>query len=205
MNPENYQPLPANYLDQIAPQNTSHHSFGNLPMPMRILAILVGALTVVLIAAVIINLANGTKDTDKLAARLVSVQTIVKDVADNNKIKSSSLRATNTDLKTYLVNTIRDIEPILKKDNLDINKLPKYLLNTADDNALTTRLEDARLNAVFDQTYAREMAYELGNILILMKKAHNQTSNGTLKSFLSGAMTNLEPTQESFAKFSAEY
>jgi predicted outer membrane protein len=204
MNPENSQPLQPDYLDQIAPQNTSGHSFNSLPMPMRILAILLGIFIVVLVAAVIINLTNGSKNTDKLAARLLMTQTIVKDAADNNKIKSSALRAINTDLKTYLVNTIRDIEPILKKDNVDINKLPSTLLNTSADTSLAERLEDARLNAVFDQTYAREMAYSLNNILSLMQKSYKQTGNSALKTFLDESMKNLQPTQESFADFNAE-
>lgn len=204
MNPENNQPVSVDYLDQIAPQNTSGRSFRNLPMPMRILALLIGALVIVLLAAIVMNLTSGTKNTDKLAARLIMTQTIVKDAADNNKIKSSALRAVNTDLKTYLVNTIRDIEPILKKENLDINKLPKNLLNTTADTQLASRLEDARLNAVFDQTYAREMAYSLSDILNLMQKSYKQTGNSNLKAFLSDAMKNLQPTQESFASFNAE-
>ena len=198
MYPENNQPLPSNYLDQIAPV-APKKSFLNLGKPILIGLIAIIVLTVICAVGLIVSISSSGKTTEKLAARLVTTKTIATDATDN--IKSSSLRAVNGELKTFLTNTIRDIEPLLAKENTDIKSLPETLLNTKTDKALATRLEDARLNVIFDRTYAREMAYELSNILNLMQQIYSKTGNSDLKTFLDDAENNLTPIQKQFADF----
>jgi len=198
MNPQENQPNPLDYLDQIAPA-ASKKRFFNLSGP-----VLMGAITfgiIILICAVLVTTStlSSSKTTAKLAARLVVVEKIAKD--STGKIKSSQLRAVNSELKTFLTNTIRDIEPLLASENTKIKDLPKSLLNTKADTDLINRLEDARLNAIFDRTYTREMAYELNNILNLMHEIYKNASSTSLKSFLDETYKNLTPIQEQFANF----
>lgn len=198
MNPQENQPNPLDYLDQIAP-TASKKRFFNLTGPVLMGAIAIGV--VILICAVFITAStlDGSKTTAKLAARLIVVEKIAKD--STSKIKSSQLRAVNSELKTFLTNTIRDIEPLLIKENTKIKDLPKSLLNTKADTDLTNRLEDARLNAIFDRTYTREMAYELSNVINLMQDINKNTNSASLKSFLEDTYKNLYPIQEQFADF----
>ena len=67
--------------------------------------------------------------------------------------------------------------------------------------ATEERLEDARLNAVFDRTYAREMEYQLATLLALMERVYSSTSSSSLKEYLEESYDNLEPLHEQFAAF----
>jgi hypothetical protein len=66
---------------------------------------------------------------------------------------------------------------------------------------MTTDLDNARLNAVYDRTYSREMAYKLATVLTLMQQIYESTNNKSLKNFLVNAYKNLEPTQKNFTDF----
>ena len=198
MNPQENQPNPIDYLDQISPTAPKRKLF-NLSGPKLLGAIGLGVILLICAVFITISTVNGSKTTEKLAARLVVIEEIAKD--STSKIKSSRLRAINSELKTFLTNTIRDIEPLLATENTKIKNLPKSLLNATSDTNLKSRLEDARLNAVFDRTYTREMAYELSNIQILMQNINKNTNNKNFKSFLSDSYMNLTPIQKQFADF----
>lgn len=193
------QPLSMDYLNKIAPVAPK----SKMPFSknqMILLGVLGGAIIIVMILAIALGGLGGTKKYEtQLAARLIGTETIAADAS--TKLKSSSLRALNSNLKIYLTNTNQGIIEPLKKDGIDATKLDKSILSDEAGADITTRLEDARLNAVYDRTYAREMAYRLSTILTLMAKIENSTSNKTLKTFLTEAVTNLEPTQKQFADF----
>lgn len=198
MNPNENQPTPIDYLDQIAPVAVKKRFF-NLTGPVLMGVIAIGLVILICAIYVTSSTISSSNTTTKLAARLVVTEKIAKD--STSKIKSSQLRAINSELKTFLTNTIRDVEPLLVKENTKIKDLPKSLLNSNADTELINRLEDARLNAIFDRTYTREMAYELNNILNLMTDINKKTNNTSLKSFLSDSYTNLVPIQKQFADF----
>lgn len=195
--PPQIPPLSTDYLDQIAPQPKRRFS---LDKKQWIILGGIGAVVVVLILAIIIgSMSSSTKPTETLAARLESTATVVDDAA--GKIKSSSLRALNSNLKIFLTNTIRDIKTPLQKDGVDINKLDKDVVKKESSDKMLATLEDARLNARYDRIYAVEMAYRLDTIVTLMQQIYKNTNNQALKTFLDSAYNNLEPTQKQFANF----
>lgn len=200
MNPDEQPQLPpltADYLDQIAPQPKS---ILNLSRKQWLVLGGLGIAVLVLILAIIIGILTGnTKPTEKLAARLESTNVVVDDAS--SKIKSSSLRALNSNLKIYLTNTIRDIEAPLKKSGVNIDKLDKSVVKSESSDEMLATLEDARLNARYDRIYATEMAYRLDTIVTLMQQIYKNTNNKDLKAFLDGAHSNLKPTQKQFANF----
>lgn len=196
--PPNYQaPLPTDYLDQIAPQHIKHGVPG-----FNIFGLVAVAIFVIIglsIATVIIS--GAPKNTEILAARLVAT----KDVAENatDKLRNTQLRAVNSNLKLLLTNTLRDIKPLLASVNVDIASLDSSAVAAESTEALSQTLEDARLNAVYDRTYAREMSYKLETILSLMKQTYSNTSNADLKKFLVESYDNLVKIQQTFADFNA--
>lgn len=189
-------PTPTDYLNQIAPQ---------APKPALSLAskpIMLGGIAIIVLLVIIIvlgSMTGGVKPTQQLAARLTTTADTV-DYATSN-IQSSALRALNSDIRIYLTNTIRDIDPILAKDNVKISSLDKKVLALESNTDMLARLEDARLNVDFDNTYAREMSYQLDMTLLLMKKIYTSTSSKSLKSFLEEAYVNLAPIQLQFSEF----
>ena len=192
---------PPEYLNQIAPQAPKKAGF--LPkQPLMLVAI--GAVIVIVITIVfmlISSLMTNTETTERLAARLITTASITDEATIN--IKSTQLRALNSELKIYLTNTIRDIEPLLTNDNIKIDSLDKKITESESSTEILAVLEDARLNATYDRTYAREMAYQLDTIRVLMNQIYDNTNDKELKSFLEGADSNLAPTQQQFADFNA--
>lgn len=193
----NPQTNPADYLSQISSHIPQKKNFLS---GRPILAVGIGAvILLIIIMAISSILSGGVKPTEQLAARLLSTETTATSATTN--IKSSGLRALNSDLKLYLTNTVRDITPLLTTDKINIKSLDKKVTAAESNTELLSTLEDARLNAVYDRTYAREMAYKLDTILTLMLQINNITKNKDLKSFLTNARTNLEPIQKQFADF----
>ena len=197
MNPNNQQ-TSLDYLNQISTSTSPKKPF------ILNKFVLLGAGAIILFIIIIIIgsfLSGGSKPIEQLAARLNATDSILSDATP--KVKSSQLRTFNSNLKIYLTNTIRDLTPILTKQKIDIKKLSPNI--TASENTTPTLaiLEDARLNVVYDRTYAREMSYKLTTVLALMNQILLSTTDTDLKTFLNSAITNLEPTQKQFADFNA--
>ncbi len=167
------------------------------------LAGIIGGVLLLLIIVSIVNSALGSsKDPiQRLAARLQTTATIASDA--QSKLKSTELRSLNSTLSINLTNTNRDIVSQLAKQNLSLKTLDKTIVASEDGSAMTKRLEDARLNAIYDRTYAREMSYQLETIAALIDQIQASTSDKDLKAFLQTTTDNLQPTQKAFSDFNA--
>ncbi|NTW61432.1 hypothetical protein HGB24_01955 [Candidatus Saccharibacteria bacterium] len=195
--PTPVNPMPTDYLNQIAPSSPQKKGLFN-GQPILLLSIIAIALLIFVIVMSIVT-GNSLSKTEILAARLKSTANTVDSAT--SKIKSSDLRALNSNLKLQLTNIIRDITPILAKESIKIDKLSKTVLDQESNTAMLAKLEDARLNVIYDNTYAREMAYQLSTVLNLMTQVYNSTSKNDLQSFLKTSYANLKPLQKQFADF----
>jgi len=205
MNPTQPQPTPTppplTYLDQIAPQAPKKQVF---KPGLRLVIIIAIALVVLvsILSIVVTSISTGQRrPMQQLAARLESTATVVDGA--QKSLKSSQLRSLNSNLDIYLTDTNREIGAPLLAAGVNTAKISDSIKEKESSTELASRLEDARLNAIYDRTYAREMTYLLDTILTLMKQIYSSTSNEELKAFLTAAYTNLQPTQKSFSEFDA--
>jgi len=200
MPPQQDQQYPVDYLNQISTQQQKPGITNK-----RFLMLIGGAALLVLIAVIfMIASSGGTSPKEKmqtLAARLLTLQTVASDAQAN--IKSGDLRDTNSNLTIFLTNTNRDIAEPLAESGIDVEKLDEKIVTQESGEALTADLEEARLNAVFDRTYAREMSYQLDTVSVLIREIYNSTKSTSFKSFLENTNTNLEPLREQFSNFNA--
>jgi hypothetical protein len=187
------------YLNQISPQTPQKKLINKTLLR---LIIIVGILAIITISIIIANSSGQTvKTLEKLSARLQATAKIASD--SQPKLKSTELKSLNSNLKIYLTNTNRDMTTQLALENIDTAKLDKNLIADEANTTMTARLEDARLNAVFDRTYAREMAYQISTIETLMQEIDNTSPSANIKTLLSSTYTNLLPTQKAFEDFNA--
>jgi hypothetical protein len=200
MNPPNGQ-TPLDYLNQIAPQAPKQQKFG---LNLRTV-IIVGIILVIVMIIVSISvsvLAGGRKEPwNQLAGRLATTKEIADDAA--KKLKNSQIRSANTDLQLYLTNTRRDLAPMLTAQDLSVEKIPKEITAAESQTSMKQRLEDARLNAKFDSTYAREMNYQLSTLLALYQKLYSAGGSNATRNYLKTSYDNLLPIQKTIAAFSA--
>lgn len=197
MNP---QQLPPNYLDQISPE-APKRSF-KLGRPRLIILFGILAVIVVLIMAAFVSSINASKKTpwERLTARLTATSEVVQ--SSEGKIKNSQLRSTNSNLKISLTNTKRDLAAPLARVEVDPKKLSASILKVESSAAMLERLEDARLNAKYDSTYAREMSYQLANVLTVLSQLYKTSKSESNKTFLKTTYDNFQPVQKSLSEFS---
>lgn len=179
------------YLNQIAPAPKKPGLDNRI-----FLFVIGGGLILAAIVGMLTLFSGGNGPTEKmqtLAARMEVLQDIASKSQKN--IKSNKLRNTNSSLAIFLTNANRDIETPLENNGLSIEKIDKNIKaqEAADGEALAKKLEDARLNAVFDRTYANEMSYQLTTVEALMKSIYKSTKSKSMKSYLEATDGNIAP------------
>jgi hypothetical protein len=174
-------------------------------MSNRIIMILVGVGVLIAIVAGFALLSGGSTSTAKkletLTARLKTLQTISS--KSQATIKSGALRNTNSNLSIFLTNASHDVETPLKNNGISSTNLDKTIVAAESGTDLTKKLEDARLNAIFDRTYAREMSYQLATVASLIREIYNSSNSKLLKTFLLTTDTNLRPIKNQLSDFNA--
>ena len=199
MNPQ--QHLPPNYLDQIAPKALKR-SFMMNKTRLFVFGGIIAVIVVIILSITAGAISNARKEPwERLSARLAATGQVVE--SSTGKIKNSQLRSTNSNVKISITNAQRDIAAPLAAIGIKADKLPSSITKTESSDAMLARLEDARLNAKYDSTYAREMSYQLSNLLTLLKQMYASTSNPSNKNFLQTTYNNFAPVQKSLSEFSA--
>lgn len=202
MYPDNNPPqAPIDYLNQIAPAPKKPG------LNMRALAIVVVGIGLVLAALIgfmmfiSANADGPKKSTVVLTARMQAMQEVANKSQKN--IKSSTLRGINSNLIIFLTNANRDIAAPLAASGLDIEKIDKAVIAKEKADPITKDLEDARLNAIFDDTYAREMSYKLTTVSLLMEQIYSSSKSKSMKEFLITTDENLQPIKQQLDEFNS--
>jgi len=199
MNPQ--QQLPPDYLDQIAPQAPGR-AFALNKTRLILLLCGVGIVLVIILSVVVGKIGSArTEPWGRLSARLDATSAVVE--SSEGKIKNSQLRSTNSNLKISLTNTQRDLATPLATIGIVPEKIAPTIIAAESSTQMLARLEDARLNAKYDSTYAREMSFQLSNLLTLLRQLYSSSSNEANKTFLKTTYDNFEPVQKSLSEFSA--
>ena len=200
--PTNNQPVPLDYLDQIAPVQQKTHFFG---FNIKTILLIGGALTilVIILSAAVSSVSNSRNELwQHLYARLNSLSTIVDD--GTSKLKDGQLRTANSDLRLYVTNTSRDLDARLTALDINKKKIPEKITASESSDKILEELEDARLNAKYDTAYSRETSYVLATMLSLLKQLSVSDKSTKNREFAQTAYTNLEPIYKTISEYSAE-
>lgn len=189
---------PNDYLDSIAvkqPVKTVN--------PFLLWGIIGGALLLVIF--MVFAIAGATKPATNGLVQYGVQMTELKRIADDaqKEIKSGELRSANGSFSIILTNANRDLAAPLEQQGvkLDNKKDSTTAATLADAAKLEGRLEDARLNGVYDRTYAREMTYYIKTIRSEMTILHSKSRSTSFKKVLESTDTSLKPLQEQFESF----
>lgn len=192
-------PLSTDFLDQISPAMSS----SKLTLKKPVLFALIGliAIIVVIILAVIMGAINASRvePWQRLSLKLNATEAMVQDATP--KLKSNQLRVLNSTLAISLTNTQRDVLEPLGRAGIVAENIPTSLAAQESEEAALIRIEDARLNGVFDRTYAREMSYQLSTLLILIQQLLASNPSEATTTFLTATHANLLPAQQAFSDF----
>lgn len=185
-------PYPVDYLDQIS-QPVKQPGVSN-----RLIFILIGiaVLVIGIVGFLMLSSNPKTADLEAMATKLTGLQTIASDAQKN--IKNSNLRSVNSSLVLYITNTNRDLEKVLERNNIKLNKKDTDESVTK----METTLEEARITDNFDKTYADEMKDQLSRINIYMNSAYEKTNDKADKTFLEAAAKDLDSFYTQLSDFS---
>ncbi len=197
MQPDDHQ-YPTNYLDTIAAQPQVK------TVNPVVLWAMIGGVLVLAVAVLFAVLGAGASPTDKLTrfgARLSDLQTVSSE--SQEKIKSDELRTLNSNLTLILTNANRDLKQPFASLGIKLEDKKQRSVTTvaAETKQLNDRLEDARLNAIFDRTYAREMSFYIKQLRTEMRELHAGTKDKELKEVLETTDSNLSPLLTGFSDF----
>ena len=197
MQPEQPQ-YPTNYLDTIAAQPQA-----KTMNPMMLWLLIGGVLAFAVVVLMFVFSAGGgaTERITRFGARMSSLQTVTSE--SQEQIKSGELRSLNSSLTLVLTNANRDLkEPLASLDiEIDNEKQSAVALVADETEELNGRLEDARLNAIFDRTYVREMSFYIKSLRTEIRGIYGSTKNDDLKDVLQTTENNLAPLLTGFENF----
>ena len=201
MQPNEQPQHPIDYLDSIA---TTPKGSAKKANDMLFFGAIIAALVVVALVGAFAFLNGGSSSKDHLSRLSVRLTNLQK-VSDNSKknIVSSELRAINANISLAFTNANRDIKEHLTSSGIEPDSISEAITSEESTEELTTTLEDARLNAKFDRTYAREMNYQLETLITLLRQAEEESNDAAEKEFLSTTAKNLSPLQKRLASFNA--
>ena len=185
-----------NYLDSIAPPPPRAKffsgSFGK---------ILFGMLGLFVLAVSLIIAFSGkdeTADLVQIALRLDNFSTMVKKEGLN--LKSSKLSNTNTNLKTWMTGSQHEAETLLKAGGVKKTDYSKTMV--ASEKALvadlTSKFEDARLNAHLDRVYASTMASESQKMINLFNSMAKKNKSVKIRDYAKNTAVSLVDIQKAF-------
>ena len=200
MNP-NQEEYSIDYLNQIS---TAPKKSG---LDKKFLFLIGGGLglAILLVIGLVIysSISTGGASPAKLQTLFVRLETLgeVSKNAQKN-IKNNPLRVANANLTIFLTNANRDIVAPLTDAGVDTKKIDKTVTAKYSSEKLDKSLEDARLNALYDRTYAREINYELETLEALMKEIYSSTKNVELKEFLNSTDDNFSTIRTQLSTYS---
>lgn len=191
--------FPSDYLNQIAaPAQVKTLN------PMILWGLIAGVLILAIIVVTTVTSSGGGPSPSSLSAIATKFDAlkVVSDDAEK-KIQSSELRVINSSLNLSLTNANRDLQEPLKLQEISLKDKKNTSISAVrtEFEELDGRLEDARLNGIYDRTYAREIGYQLTTLRSDMVVLYKKTRSTSLKSALESADANLKPLAEDFSSF----
>ena len=171
---------------------------------MILWGLIAGVLILAIIVVTAVTSSGGGPSPSSLSAIATKFDAlkVVSDDAEK-KIQSSELRVINSSLNLSLTNANRDLQEPLKLQEISLKDKKNTSISAVrtEFEELDGRLEDARLNGIYDRTYAREIGYQLTTLRSDMVVLYKKTRSTSLKSALESADANLKPLAEDFSSF----
>lgn len=192
---------PIDYLDQIAPKQKAARGFSR-----KQVGIIGGLILLGFIGFAIISVLQGSKPniagmSQQVTTRTATTAFIAKE--SQKKLRSRDLSALNTTIALQLTGSSASLTEAFAKAGVVVGNAKEAKADDTSEDT-TKKLEEARLNGIFDRVYAREMAYRLTTIMLQLDAIHKTTTNAELRAYLETTYNDLKPLQEKLAAYDAK-
>ena len=186
------------YLDQIAaPAQTKTMK------PWQLWGLIGGVLVFAAIVFFFIIGSGGPSPSERYVSYLHRVEALRDITSKSGKtIQDSSLRGVNASTSSILGTAGQEGESLLSTVNLE--KLPTASKTDpvlVEYEELATTLNDARLNAIYDQVYSREIGFQISKLRNEIQSIRQATNSQSLRDYLDKTDKNLAPLATQLSEF----
>lgn len=198
--PYNQQPSGIDYLNQIAapPAQTGFDK------KSKIIMIVAGAVAVVALAFIALTTLSQSNAGPSPVALSAKFQMLTKlSTKYGPKLRTSALQDTNSSLGALLTTTNQSISTPLHDYSIDMKKQASTVAQLSNTTEIEKTLDDAHLNATLDEAYSREMAYQLEDTLVTMRRLERATRVQSMKDFLETTIGDFENIQKQLSNASS--
>jgi hypothetical protein len=196
-NPNSQYPI--DYLNQLAGANSSTTQFNPKIVIGGIVGFLITALAVLFLVFNNGGGPVGPKPEETLYKTIVDTAQITND--SKRKISSNKLVSINSSLNIVLLNSITGMTDPLQKSGLEAKKLESAAKKEKAFEKPMAKLEDARLNAIYDRAYVREIDFKIQSMLLLIEKINKMSTNKSLKDYLGKTKPDIEKVKDELDDF----
>lgn len=187
------------YLDSIAPPPPKPSflsgSFG------KIFFILIGVFVLAVSLIVAFSGKDNTADLQQVTARMNNMALTSKTVQPD--LKSNNLSTINSMFQTWITTSRHQAESLLQQAGVKKSQYNRTMVaeekNISEE--LTSKFEDARLNAVLDRVYASTMASETDKLIILLNAIAKNSKAKLIRDYAKSTSEDLAPIQKGFAEY----
>lgn len=187
------------YLNQLSGEGKNSEQFN----PKIVIGGIIGF--IVLAAAMMFLIFSSSGGPAGPGPEVTLYKTIVgtAEITDDSKKKlhSSDLVSINSSIDILLLNSITGMIKPLSKSGIDADKLESEAQKEEEFAEPMKKLEDARLNAVYDRAYLRIIDFRIDSILLLVEKVNKTSGNSDLKKYLSKTKSDLEVIDKALEEF----
>ena len=208
---QQYQPPQQPVLPPLQPLDTGGSYLDTIAAPQRqntlnpfvLWGIIGGVILALIIAVLLMFNSGGPSQAESFTAYVHRTQALTKLTTNSKKtIQSTELRALNATTNIVLNTANQESTSVLTAVQLKNLPAPaKSSPVTAEFSQLTTKLNDARLNVVYDRVYAREVGYQLAKIRAELSTLYKSSKSKSLRTYLEKTDGNLKPLVSQYNEF----
>ena len=191
---------PIDYLNQIAPKEKVSFGFSR-----KQVAIVGGLILLGFVGFAIATVLQGGKPNISALSQQVTTKigaTTVIARESQKHLRSRELDALNSSLSIQLTNAGTGLTNAFTEVGIAVAPIKDAKVDDTSEET-NTKLEEGRLNGMFDRVYAREMAYRLSTIMLQINTIYLMTDNAKLKEHLETTYKSFEPLRKQLEEYSA--
>lgn len=185
------------YLNQIATP-TPPQGMNKRTKLILVIGGVIAVLSLFLIAMSSMNKDVSSETAIKLAGKLSMLESLATKY--NPKLKSSDIQEANTSFKSLLVTSTRSYNDALRSYEINVKKQGRTIKSLAKNKELDDKLEDAHLNSRLDRVYAKEMTFQIQEVLLMMKQLQRTVRTKEMKEFIDKTTADLNNIKSIFEK-----
>lgn len=194
-NPYTPEPSGIDYLNQIAAP-AAPTGFDAKSKVIMIVAGIICVVSLVFIGLTALSSSNSGPSPVALSARLQMLQKLSTKYGP--KLRTTAMQDANSSFGASLITANKSMSSVLSASGVDTKKAAQQIAQLSDASDIEKKLDEAHLNSILDDVYAREITYQIQDTLVMMERLNRATRSTTTREFLDKTTTDFKTLYRQF-------